>query len=264
MEVNTNLDYLKLSGAVIYFKDLTRRSVCKLDSIPARYKKNFDFSDNKLSRPLIMGRFFHDLLENISDAAKLGLQDGGQMLHERHESLLNEYSFKYAEFTSDYGIPITEWNTYSIYEKAQDLLRREIIIDGVIEREIEIGHSNGLLRGILDELIVDSDSLSITEYKLKKSKKEIQTERNIRQLHFYACLAKDKYPNREVTLELIGLGDVFHEVQLNDQLCASIHEEAAEFAEFLREIGRRNTDPGDLCVGCEYCRVDLPLPIEDK
>ena len=255
MEFKTELNYPTLAAARVSFTDFSRKSECRIASIPNRYKTSPRGNGRGLSRQLIMGRFFHELIESVSDAAKLGAREGAVKLYELHEQLIDKYETDYRDFQSEYGVPISEWDLYSVYEKSQEILGRELSLNGVIERERAIYHSNGLLFGIIDELIINEEHITIIEYKLKNKKKEIQTENNINQLHFYACLIKDRYPSRLTKLELVGLKDVYLSIKLDEDLCDSILFGAIEFARYLRKIGDKSIPVEKLCSGCDLCNL---------
>ena len=247
------LNFVKLENAIVSFTDLANRTSCGFTSVPARFRKGPTNKADVPTRPQVMGQFFHRLIEGISRAAALEYREAHIKLHEQHLEPIRDFEKEFSSKFPEDMIPISEWDMSPVFKKAEEILRSQLKWQHEVKREEHLSHSNGFIHGTVDEFSIEPDQISIVEYKLKKKKSEILTDRNVKQLHFYASLVKDKFPGKRIKLELVGLGDVLEEVRLDEKLRVSLLEDATSFAQCLRKIGKELIPPNCLCAGCEQC-----------
>ncbi len=252
--VDFELDYQALKEAKVFATDVRLANRCSLTSIPSRFKIFHRLSDPDLSRPLIMGRFFHELAEKINPASDLGINQGLRYLTNQYLDLSEVYQDRYREFIAEDRSPFKDWSGMSsILDTVNQIFSLQLEEGSRPSREQELVHSNGLLLGKPDAFEIKGSLATITDYKLKYSTKSIDTSIARDQLHFYAMLIRDQSPQISIKLSLIGLNGTFLDVPFDEHEGARIFDSSVMFAERLRELGEKKIPVNDLCQGCQFC-----------
>lgn len=246
------------------YSDYRHSSDCLLKSWPRSFIK---FSCPTLRtlhpRHLIVGRFFHEVIEYVGEISHLAEPEGLHRLSERYLELIREYSVKYAADLEASGEDLLYWGELTdALDTARAVFRAAACETGTVLREEKFVHSDLRIFGIVDELVVRPDALLITDY---KSRYVIDTDLDTHfydQLVYYALLLSDKFEQTPLG-RVVGFGGaeehfIIDETDMSN-LQASIARLFRRFTGFSKGDQQEELAKPDINV-CGACRWRLYCP----
>lgn len=248
------LDYENLSKAMVTATDLAGYGSCLLSSVPARYVTAGGGSRKSLTEQQIAGFCFHDLIQKARSLQAANKREARVALRRFFFRLIEDYSYKYAAALANISRPLSKWKTLTdSYYTAERILLETPGKDSFYENEKKLVNPSTNLFGRPDELLISTDAIRIRDYKLKYRTSSLADPRFYDQLHFYAILASEKYPNRELQLEVHGLLGASLEVPLELDRLDTIYATSARWVSEMQSIGRNKVHPASVCGGCKQC-----------
>lgn len=244
------------------YSDFKHNSDCLLKSWP---KSSIVFS-RPLPTPvapkhLIVGRFFHDLLEYVGELSRMSDLSAHEALEEKFFQLIDSYTVKYADDLSMLGEDMNYWSELSdCLEAARHAFRSEVAESGTIYREKEFTRSDLKIYGIIDELTLRDDESIVTDYKARYSIDEDRDSHFYDQLLFYSLLIA-KIHTQPVSGRIIGFGGLIKNYPFaNDDLISlerAIDGLFLKFEEYSDSSIEALTTPGLTCGECRW-RFNCP------
>jgi len=267
---------------LVSFTDLSRASRCALHSLPRSSVSIEGASSTRAaSRPLIVGRFFHEMLKDAVCYLQNPVHIGVRSIRQLYKDKVAEYKTEYEGTDAQAPLGIEYWSEMTdVLATVIDDYRvcHEKGIDP--KREDYIAYNDAAMHGIIDEITITKDGLAVREFKATKSLEILVTDRNIDQLHFYAALIEAKYDEPPTSMRLQGLLGVAQEIHFDAVRKRLLQERARSFIDRInRKVDESSTlaslcSPDEtVCLACRYSTFcpalingnhDLNFPVDRK
>lgn len=235
---------------VCLLKSLPNNSVCICGEIQAEDINN---------KPQIVGKIFHDLLckSVLDDSNKLL----GQNLRNLHDEIIHAYQKRLEYKKSDLAKSIIFWPEL---EKIFFSVSEYNDTSDKVCREYKLYSNDGVIKGIIDEVIFRGDEVILIEYKSKNTEEELKKDEYLDQIHTYSGLYyeyKNCWPNKLIIRGITGVKneiniDQFYSIRLLSKL-------RNRFIEINSKINKAK-DIFELCTPrrdlCNLCKRNIVCP----
>jgi len=244
------------------FTDYLRSSSCLLKGWPrSRIVYSQGNERKSVSRPLLIGSFFHELLNGVTKLHDLPVEEGVQQIRVEYKKKVGIYKSLYPDF-GDHSIDggFDYWPEMSaILKTVIRVYRRDAESDVQPKRELELRSKSNPMFGIVDEVVETDAGIILREYKTTSNPASLLREQYIEQVHFYAILIYSVYGEFPSATYLEGLLGVTLEVELEPSRLTKICENVDSWIDRARQAVSRqdgvaglcNVHP-DNCTGCAY------------
>ena len=280
----TSLPTITISSPIrlISFTDLSRESRCPLQSLPRSCVSIEGApSTHAPSRPLIVGRFFHEMLKDSACYMEDPINVGVRSIRRLYKDKVTKYKREYEGADTQPSLGIEYWSemTDVLASVIDDfrVCRRQRIHP---KREEYIAYTDAAMHGIIDEIVVTTDGIAVREFKATKSLEALVSDRHIDQLHFYAALIEAEYGEPPTSMHLQGLLGISQTIHVDEVRKRTLQERAKAFISRInRKIDESPTlsaicSPDEtVCSSCAYSAFcpglihgthDFDLPEERK
>lgn len=267
MERTTKISRLKAVKS-LSFSDYAHLGRCRVASWPAKSViMEIGRSSLPVSRAIVVGLFFHDMLKSLDGLYDLGYEKGVLKIRSTFLELLRTYRSRFSNSLAiepsafDYWPEITAIvrSVIEVFELDLDVGRRPT-------REKSLKSKRLRMHGIIDEIYETSDSVVITEYKTTQDASRLAKERNIDQIHFYALLVREHY-SKPIEAQLKGLLGASVEVPIEEDRLLLVSQRVERFFGTSRELGETSAIvdlcnvSAETCPNCAY-RLSCPAVLE--
>ena len=254
--------FLKKIERISYWRFVGMKKCFGLGAYPKYVKTSYDVPDIK-TKPLILGEFFHDLLELINHKSIVELKSASYF-----NSVFNDLLMKYEDKISSnealrYLGEIEEWpeisNIYnSVFNSFSSMNKEKIVAEREIFTEKLLKSNDELVSGKIDAFTKSGSSISLIDYKsgvIDKGSESFEDYK--KQLYLYGYLIQENFKLYPTELGLIDQNMKYISIDPAPSISIQV---AAEMKDFLQNYNSKIELDNDLdlyakpnCETCKYC-----------
>lgn len=249
----------------ISFSDYFQMKSCLLRGGAKNLKKvHIVTNESQRFRKVIVGRFLHALLEYLTPDV-YNLPNCNSLITDYYFQLIDRFNHEYVYHCYDKYAPIEYWNEIGLslrfaINKASQLSKQRT----KIKREVIFESKDGVLVGIVDEILFLDGVVLLTDYKSSLNNSKLNSQRNVEQVQYYAGLFKEKYDSYPKKLIIQNLNGKCHEESPNDFIVNQIHSMARKLMNRFNKVVLDKQDLNQLCTPseslCKGCKLRHSCP----